>query len=235
MAYAAALRTRNAAANVFGIEPIVLSHEIDTGIKITMQNPAEAGADRIANAAGAHILYQQGFGADIFPRRTCTAPRVAPEGPPRQHICAKPVIVVDFGTATSFDVVNQNGEFIGGAIAPGLNLQLNTLSKYTSKLPWIDAAISHTAVGNNTADAILSGVIRGSAAMIDNLTCQMEKELGSQAIIVATGGYCGLVASYMNRKFDFVNPTLTLEGLRHLYNLNVGILTKTAHHVRGDR
>ena len=76
-----------------------------------------------------------------------------------------PVIVVDFGTATTFDIVNEKGEFIGGIIAPGLNLQLKALNKFTSKLPRIEVALSNTAIGHNTTDAILSGVLRGSASM----------------------------------------------------------------------
>ena len=181
---------KSAVANVFKIEPMFLSLEINTGIKISLDNPEEAGADRIANAAGAYVLYN------------------------------KPVIVVDFGTATTFDIVNKDGEFIGGVIAPGVNSQLKALNKFTSKLPRIDVAISNAAIGHNTADAILSGVIRGSACMIDGLVKQCEKELGEKAVLVATGGYSALIANYLKRPFDFINPTLTLEGLRYLYQLN---------------
>lgn len=181
---------KNAVRNVFKLEPLFLSVDINTGIKIKLKNPKEAGADRIANAAGAYVLYQ------------------------------KPVIVIDFGTATSFDIVNKEGEFIGGVIAPGLNLQLKTLNKFTSKLPRIDAATSPCAIGDNTVDAILSGVIRGAACMIDGLVEQCEEELGEKATLVATGGYSSLIANYMKRPFDYINPSLTLEGLRYLYQLN---------------
>lgn len=176
--------------NVFKIKSIMLSSECNTGIKIALTNPSEAGADRIANAYGAFMLY------------------------------SKPCIVVDFGTATSFDIINKKGEFVGGAIAPGLNLQMKVLNSFTSKLPKIDVAISTKAIGNNTSDAILSGVIRGTAAMIDGLVEQCEEELGLKATLVATGGYSGLIQNYLKRPFDFINPTLTLEGLRYLYNLN---------------
>lgn len=176
--------------NVFRIKSIMLSSESETGIKIALTNPNEAGADRIANAYGAFMLYN------------------------------KPCIVVDFGTATSFDIINKKGEFVGGAIAPGLNLQMKVLNSFTSKLPKIDVAISTKAIGNNTSDAILSGVIRGTAAMIDGLVLQCEEELGSKATLVATGGYSGLIQNYLKRPFDFINPTLTLEGLRYLYELN---------------
>lgn len=176
--------------NVFKVKPVIVSSECNTGVKIALKNPKEAGADRIANACGAFMLYN------------------------------RPCIVIDFGTATSFDIVNSQGEFVGGVIAPGLNLQLKVLNKFTSKLPKIDVAVSNTAIGNTTADAILAGVIRGSACMIDGLVEQCEKELNQKATIIATGGYSALISSYLKRPFDFINPTLTLEGLRFLYNLN---------------
>lgn len=176
--------------NVFKINSIMLTSECKTGVKITLQNPKESGADRIANACGAFMLYH------------------------------RPCIVVDFGTATSFDIVNKNGEFIGGIIAPGLKLQMKVLNKFTSKLPKIDVATADKVIGNSTSEAILSGVIRGSAAMIDGLVDQCEKELGSKVTLIATGGYSGLISSYLKRPFDFINPTLTLEGLRFLYDLN---------------
>lgn len=181
---------QTAVKNVFNIRPIFLSAKINTGVKITMPHLNEIGADRIANAVGAYVLYKH------------------------------PVIVIDFGTATSFDIVNSKGEFIGGVIAPGINLQLKTLNKFTSKLPRIDAAKSPSAIGNNTVDAILSGVIRGCACMIDGLVAQCEEELGERAVIVATGGYAQFISEYLKRPFDFINPNLTLEGLRHLYNIN---------------
>ena len=176
--------------NVFKIKSILLTSECKTGVKIKLETPREAGADRIANACGAFMLYH------------------------------RPCIVVDFGTATSFDIINKQGEFIGGIITPGLNLQMKVLNKFTSKLPKIDVAVSNKAIGNNTSEAILSGVIRGSACMIDGLVEQCEKELNSKVTLVATGGYSGLIQNYLKRPFDFINPTLTLEGLRFLYSLN---------------
>ena len=181
---------KSSVEDVFKIKAIMVTSECKTGVKISLDNPKEAGADRIANACGAFMLYQ------------------------------RPCIVVDFGTATSFDIVNQNGEFVGGIITPGLNLQMKVLNKFTSKLPKIDVAVANKAIGGNTTDAILSGVIRGSACMIDGLVEQCEKELGAKATLIATGGYSGLISSYLKRPFDFINPTLTLEGLRFLYNLN---------------
>ena len=182
---------------------MILSTDINTGIKIALDNPKEAGADRIANAVGAYVLYKH------------------------------PVIVVDLGTATTFDVVDSNGDFIGGIITLGVTSQLKALNKFTSKLPRIEVSLSNNAIGHNTNDAILSGVLRGTASMIDGLIEQCEKELGSKVIVVATGGYSGLISNYLKRPFDFINPTLTLEGLRYLYQINkldvVGELQKVSH------
>lgn len=189
--------------NVFKIDSMILSTDINTGIKIALDNPKEAGADRIANAVGAYVLYKH------------------------------PVIVVDLGTATTFDVVDSNGDFIGGIITLGVTSQLKALNKFTSKLPRIEVSLSNNAIGYNTNDAILSGVLRGTASMIDGLIEQCEKELGSKVIVVATGGYSGLISNYLKRPFDFINPTLTLEGLRYLYQINkldvVGELQKVSH------
>ncbi len=189
--------------NVFKIDSMILSTDINTGIKIALDNPKEAGADRIANAVGAYVLYKH------------------------------PVIVVDLGTATTFDVVDSNGDFIGGIITLGVTSQLKALNKFTSKLPRIEVSLSNNAIGHNTNDAILSGVLRGTASMIDGLIEQCEKELGSKVIVVATGGYSGLISNYLKRPFDFINPTLTLEGLRYLYQINkldvVGELQKVTH------
>ena len=175
---------------VFKTNSLVYNCKLNSIVKLATDNPAEIGADRVANACGAFLLYK------------------------------RPVIVIDFGTATTFDIVNKDGEFIGGIITAGLNLQLRTLNKFTSKLPQIDVATSPTAIGKNTVDAILSGVIRGSACLIDGLIKQCEDELGEKATIVATGGYSTLIEKYMPTPFDFINPTLTLEGLRYLYQAN---------------
>ena len=181
---------KRAIDNVLDIKSIFVDSNICLNIKIKTDKPQEVGADRIANAVAVSKLYKG------------------------------PVIVIDFGTATSFDIINSNSEFIGGVIAPGINTQIKSLSKATSKLPKIDVTISPKAIGRNTTEAILSGVIRGSASMVDGLVEQCEKELGDRATIVATGGYCGLIANYLKRQFDYVNPILTLEGLRFIYEMN---------------
>lgn len=183
-------KLQSALKNVFKNEPVIVSDKINCGVKIVADNPAEVGADRIANAAAAA----------------------------RMNIGA--VIVVDFGTATTFDIVNSKKEFCGGIIMPGLKTQLKSLYSSTSKLPEIEIDFSPCALGQNTKDAILAGVIRGSACMVDGLVEQCEKELGEKVSLIATGGYGGLMANYMKRKFDYTNPILTLEGLKYIYELN---------------
>ena len=183
-------------SNLYNIKPVILSDKSNMTIKIALKNNSEIGADRIANGFRAYELYK------------------------------KAIIVVDFGTATTFDIVNSNGEFIGGIIAPGLQTQFSVLSKATSKLPQLDVEHIENAIGNCTADAILSGVVRGSACMIDGMLTQCETEMNEKPIIIATGGFCNIISKYMTRKFDYISPNLTIEGLRDLYKLNSRTIIK---------
>lgn len=172
---------------VFNLDSQVLSYNSDHGLILDLKNPKEVGADRIANACGAIRLYRL------------------------------PAIIVDIGTATTFDIVSSDAHFKGGVIMPGLNLQFKSLNLNTSKLPRIEAGISERAIGDSTESAILSGVIRGSACAIEGLIYQCELELGEKACIIATGGYSSLISKYMLRQFDYVNPSLTLEGLKYVH------------------
>ena len=173
-----------------GINPINVTHKINTGIEILTDKPSEVGADRICNACAASRLYKA------------------------------PVIVVDFGTATSFDIVNSQKQFIGGVITAGMKIQAAALSEFTSKLPKLKIEAPKDAIGRNTIDAMLSGIVRGHAAMIDGLLEECQKELGEKSLIVATGGYSPIISKYMKREFDYINPDLTLIGLKILYDLN---------------
>ncbi len=181
---------KKACDNVFEIDSFFLNNNSDLGMEIKLKNPSEVGADRIANAYGAKIKY------------------------------SLPVIVVDIGTATTFDIVSKDGKFLGGVIMPGLNLQFKSLSANTSKLPRIEAGLSEKAIGDSTENALLSGIMRGSASAIEGLIHQCELELGEKATIIATGGQSRLLSEYMFRSFDFIDTTLTLEGLKSLYELN---------------
>jgi len=191
------IKFKKAVDKVFSIRSLFVDNNINLGFKISTDYPDEVGADRLANAAAVAKKYH------------------------------KAVIVIDFGTATTFDIMNSKSEFLGGVIAPGINTQMKCLKNATSKLPKIDVSISRNAIGHNTTDAILSGVIRGTACMVDGLIEQCEKELGEKAYIIATGGYCGLIANYLKHPFDEVNPILTLEGLKFLYELNLKVSSST--------
>lgn len=128
-----------------------------------------------------------------------------------------PAIVVDLGTATTFDITDKNGDFYGGIIIPGINIQLKSLHDYTSKLPLIKPKKIIRTIANNTEDCILSGVIKGHACAIEGLIEECEKELGLKATVIGTGGLCALIANHMKRKFDYIEPNLTLIGLKELY------------------
>lgn len=169
---------------------IVVSHKINTGIKIQIDNPSEIGADRIVNGYAASKIY------------------------------GNPAIVVDFGTATTFDIVNSKNEFIGGIITAGMKIQADALSKFTSKLPKVKIEAPKNTIGANTIDAMLSGIVRGHALMIEGLIQDCEEELGEKAVVIATGGYSSIISKYIKRQFDYVNPDLTLTGLKLLYDLN---------------
>lgn len=149
-------------------------------IKIALEEPEKVGMDRLINAYAAMKKYPL------------------------------PLIVIDVGTAITFDIVSRNKEFLGGVIMPGFNLQFRALNNHTSKLPLISTYTSEKAIGANTEEAILSGVIRGTIFAIEGLVEQCEFELGEKAAIIATGGQCQLVSS---QKINFINPNLTLEGL----------------------
>ena len=172
------------------INSIVISHKLNLNINIKADNPSQVGADRIANACAAVKLYKL------------------------------PAIVVDFGTATSFDIVNERKEFIGGIITAGMKIQAEALSTRTSKLPKLNIESPKHVIGGNTIDAMLSGIVIGHAAMIDGLICACEKELRQKAVVIATGGYSDFISNYLNRKFDYINPDLTLIGAKTIYELN---------------
>lgn len=183
---------KKALEKYLNITPFVLSHKAKLPVTIDLKQPKEAGADRLANASAAAILYKL------------------------------PAIVIDLGTATSFDIVDENKNFIGGLIAPGLKIQAKSLSQFTSKLPKLKIEAPKNAIGKDTISAMLSGIVRGHAAMIDGMIKACEKELGQKATVIATGGYSNVLFDNMERGFDHINPNLTLEGLKYLYKLNCG-------------
>ena len=133
-----------------------------------------------------------------------------------------PVIVIDIGTATTFDIVDKNANFLGGIIAPGPLIQAKSLSQFTSKLPKLKIEATKNAIGKNTIDAMLSGIVMGHKQMVEGMIKMCEKELGEKATIVATGGFSKTLFDNLERKTDYVNKNLTLFGLKTVYELNKG-------------
>jgi type III pantothenate kinase len=173
----------------FRLEPMVVTHQIKTGITLRYDNPKEVGADRIVNAAAAYKLY------------------------------GGPIIIVDFGTATTFCAVTKSGEYLGGAITPGVKISAEALFQRASKLPRVELAKPAKVIGSDTISAMQSGIIYGYAGLVDGLVERMKKELSMEARVVATGGLAELV-SPETKTIQEIKPHLTLEGLRLLYEIN---------------
>lgn len=179
----------NVLNQIFSLKPFVITSQLNLGINICLKNKQELGVDRLINAYTAFSLY------------------------------SKPAIVVDFGTATSFDIIDQHKNFLGGIITPGINIQAKSLNIFTSKLPLVPISFPNKVIGDNTYDAISSGIVRGHAKMIEGLIFEIKKELNNPYFVtIATGGYSQLISSLMNLKFDYVIPNLTLIGLNLIYN-----------------
>jgi type III pantothenate kinase len=171
------------------VSPILVEAGVKTGVRISMDNPREVGADRIVNAVAAHQLYG---GA---------------------------VIVIDLGTATTFDAVSKEGDYLGGAIAPGIAIATEALFARTAVLPRVELTHPKRAIGRNTVAAMQSGIVFGYAGLIEGIVARIKEELGGKAKVVATGGYAELLARE-TPAIDEVNPDLTLIGLRLIYEMN---------------
>jgi len=173
----------------FKLTPLIVAAGTRTGIKIRMDNPREVGADRVVNAVAAHHLY------------------------------GGPVIICDFGTATTFDTVSADGEYIGGAIAPGLLTSAEALYNRAASLPRVELERPKRAIGTNTVDAMRSGIIFGYVGLVEGIVRRIQDELESPARVIATGGYGETVAGETDT-IDEVNPHLTLIGLKLIYEMN---------------
>ena len=173
----------------FHISPLVVGPGVKTGVRIRMDNPREVGTDRIVNAAAAHHLY------------------------------GGPVIITDVGTATTFDTVSKEGDYLGGAIATGIGTAAEALFTRTAALPRVELVHPEHAIGTNTVAAMQSGLVFGYVGLIEGIVARIEQELGGKATVVATGGYAELMAKE-TKVIDIVNPDLTLIGLRLIYQLN---------------
>lgn len=177
------------AVKYFSIKPLVVGPGVKTAMPIRYDNPKEVGADRIVNAIAAYELY------------------------------GGPLIVVDFGTATTFDAISANGEYLGGAIAPGIGISTEALYTKAAKLPRIELAKPKMVIGKNTVTSMQAGIIYGFVGQTDGIVSRMKKEMGGKAIVVATGGLAELI-SKESRNIDKINPNLTLEGLRIIFERN---------------
>jgi type III pantothenate kinase len=181
----------------FAVSLVVVEPGIRTGMPILYDNPREVGADRIVNAVGA---------IDLF---------------------GGPCVVVDFGTATTFDVISAQGEYLGGAIAPGLEISMGALFEHAAALRRVELVAPASVIGRSTVESMQSGAIFGHAGLVDGICRRIRAEHGG-ATVVATGGLCGVVAPYCE-VVTAVEPWLTLHGLRILYARNRSPDPKEAH------
>jgi type III pantothenate kinase len=170
-------------------DPLVIEAGVKTGMRIRLDNPREVGPDRVVDAVAAQSLY------------------------------GKPAIVIDFGTATTFDVVSKEGDYLGGAIAPGIVIATEALYTRTAALPRIGLSHPKQVIGRNTISAMQSGIIFGYIELVEGMIRRIERELGSKAKVVATGGQAYPLAEEIPA-IDVVNPDLTLVGLRLIYEMN---------------
>jgi type III pantothenate kinase len=168
---------------------LVLGPGVRTGIPMRYDDPREVGPDRIANAVAA----KERYGA--------------------------PCIVVDFGTSTNFDVVSQEGEYVGGVLAPGIEISMEALFQRAARLVKVDYVEPPSAIGRTTATALQSGVVYGFAGQVDGIVAAIRRELGVDAQVVATGGLVELIAPH-SQTIETIDPLLTLEGLRLVWELN---------------
>ncbi len=172
-----------------GVDPLVVGPGVKTGISIRYNNPREVGADRIVNSAAAFARVQDS------------------------------VVVVDFGTATTFDCISSRGEYVGGVIAPGIQVSSEALFRATAKLPKIDITKPSRAVGRTTVGAIQSGFYYGYLGLIEGILRAVRQDMGQVAKILATGGLAEMFSSESS-EIDEVVPDLTLQGLRIIYDRN---------------
>jgi len=173
----------------FQIKPLVVGREGELGMEILYDNPKEVGADRISASIAAFELYKG------------------------------PVIVVDFGTATTFDVVTEKGEYAGGAIAPGIGISSQALFEKAAQLPHVELAKPEKVIGTNTRKSMQAGMVYGSIGQVREILSRIREEVGGSPKVVATGGYASLIAREVN-SIDRINQDLVLEGLRIIWERN---------------
>lgn len=171
----------------FGLKPVIVDSDLNIKLKLAVDNPKSVGADRICNVVAGFEKY------------------------------GGPLVILDFGTATTFDVITENYQFIGGIIAPGIEMTATVLHQLAAKLPKVELKFPDTVIGTNTETNIQSGLMFGTTDLINGMLNRIEKELGQKFTTIATGGLARIVAPYLERK-TFIESGLTLEGMRLIYD-----------------
>jgi len=177
------------AEKYFRISPLIVGPGIKTGLNILYDNPREVGADRVVNSVAAIELY------------------------------GGPLIIVDFGTATTFDAISEKGDYLGGAIAPGIGISTEALFQKAAKLPRVELVKPPKVIGKDTVTSMQAGIIYGFVGQVDGIVRRMIREFPKKPLVVATGGLAGLIAEE-SETIEEVNYYLTLEGLRIVYKKN---------------
>lgn len=170
-------------------EPLVVEAGVKTGVRVRYDDPKQVGADRIVDAAAAQKLY------------------------------GGPACIVDFGTATTFDAIGQGGDYLGGAIAPGIGIAADALFHRTAKLPRVEIARPPSAIGRNTVHAIQSGLLFGYVGLVEGMVARFREELGPEMKVIGTGGLAEIIAQE-TESIQIIAPWLTLDGLKIVYEMN---------------
>ncbi|KOO48208.1 type III pantothenate kinase [Viridibacillus arvi] len=173
----------------FSLEPLIVGPGVKTGLNIKYENPREVGADRIVNAVAALHEYES------------------------------PLIIVDFGTATTYCYLNDKGDYMGGAIAPGINISTEALFARASKLPRVEIMRPGNVIGKNTVSAMQSGIVYGYVGQVEGIVSRIKMQSKKEPLVIATGGLASLIAKE-STIIDIVDPFLTLKGLRIIYKRN---------------
>lgn len=171
-------------------EPVMVGPGVRTSVRVRYENPRDVGADRIANALAAYTKY------------------------------GGPIVVIDFGTAVTYDAISADGDYLGGAIAPGMLISLDALVTHTAKLSRIDPVAPPSVIGRTTTTSMQAGLVYGYVGLIEGVVARMKRELGERAKVIATGGLAELLAGQTDC-IDVVDQRLTLDGLRMIWEMNL--------------